>query len=346
MSPAPRNRTTLEDVASKAKVSRSTVSRVVRRVPGVDPEIVSRVNAAIAKTGYQVNRAARSLAGGATHNIAIIFREDFGDIFMNGYWGQVLEGVHEILQEEELQTTILINHGQGIKQLPQYLLNGHVDGAIFLGTSVTDKLPLLLQRNNIPVVVFGDPYRGREISRVMGEEILGGEIAAQELLDSGCKEIGLISGSEEIATNALRIEGFTVALRQKGFKFDPKRIVSGGFTQRGGYEAMHSLIQKFPKLDGIFILSDLMAIGALEKLSRLKISVPDEISVIGFDNSPSGNFSHPRLTTIDTQPRQCGVSLAQMLLQLISGSEIRSVMYPPKLVSRESTKASRDRKQQ
>ena len=346
MSPVPRNRATLEDVATKAKVSRATVSRVVRRVPGVDPDIVSRVNAAIAKTGYQVNRAARSLAGGATHNIAIIFREDFGDIFMNGYWGQVLEGVHEILQKEELQTTILINHGQGAKQLPQYLLNGHIDGAIFLGTSVTDKLPLLLQRNNIPVVVFGDPYRGREISRVMGEEILGGEIAAQELLDSGCKEIGVISGSEEIATNALRIEGFIAALRLRGYTLNPNRIISGGFTQRGGYEAMHSLIKSFPKLDGIFVLSDLMAIGALEKLSRLKISVPDEISVIGFDNSPSGNFTHPRLTTIDTQPRQCGVSLAQMLIQLISGSEIRSVMYPPKLVSRESTKASRDRKQQ
>jgi LacI family transcriptional regulator len=89
MSPTPRDRATLEDGASKAKVSRATVSRVVRHVSGVDAGIVFRVNAAIAKTGYQVNRAARSLAGGKTQNIAIIFREVFGDIFMNGYWGQV-----------------------------------------------------------------------------------------------------------------------------------------------------------------------------------------------------------------------------------------------------------------
>lgn len=344
MSPIPRNRATLEDVASKAKVSRATVSRVVRRVPGVDPEIVSRVNAAIAKTGYQVNRAARSLAGGKTQNIAIIFREDFGDIFMNGYWGQVLEGIHQILRPEQLQITILINHGEGVKQLPSYLLNGHVDGVIFLGTSLTDKLPLLLQRNNIPVVVFGDPYSGRSISRVMGEEILGGEIAAKELVESGCREIGVISGSEEIATNALRIEGFRAALKRRGYLLNPNHIISGGFTQRGGYEAMDMLIKKYPNVDGVFVLSDLMAIGSLEKLSRLKISVPEQVSVIGFDNSPSGNFTHPRLTTVDTQPKECGISLAEMLLQLISGSEIRSIVFPPKLISRESTKASRDRK--
>lgn len=331
-------RATLEDVALKAKVSRATVSRVVRRVPGVDPQIVSRVNRAIDQTGYRTNIAARALAGGRTQNIGIIFRENFSDLFMNGYWGQILEGIHSVLRESELQMTFLINHGAYAKDLPQYLLNHHIDGAIFLGTSTSDTLPALLQKAKIPLVVLGEPHQGKNLSKVTGDDFAAGEIAAQVLLDSGCKEIGMIVGNDDIASSEDRSKGFIESLSKRGYKLRSSSIESGDFTQKGGYEAVGKILKRMPALDGLFVLSDMMAIGALENLNRLQKRVPKDVSIIGCDNSPAGEFTNPKLTTIDYNPFEAGRSTSQLLLELMSGGPVKSLIFPPKLVVRESTR--------
>lgn len=333
-----KKRKTLEDVARKAKVSRATVSRVVRQVPGVDPEIVSKVNEAIVQTGYRTNLAARALAGGKTQNIGIIFRENFADLFMNGYWGQILEGIHSVLRNSELQMTILINHGEYARDLPQYLLGNHVDGAIFLGASKSDTLPSLLHKAGIPLVVLGEPHSGTQLSKVVGDDNAAGAIAAKVLLDIGSQKIGMIVGNDDIASSEDRANGFISNLANHGYKIQSNAIESGGFTQKGGYDAVGKILSRVPKLDGLFILSDMMAIGALEKLSRMGIDVPNEISVIGCDNSPAGEFTNPKLTTIDYNPFETGRSSGELLIDLIKGGAVRSLVFPPKIVVRESTK--------
>ena len=219
MQKAVRRKITLEDVAKKAKVSRATVSRVVRQVPGVDPEIISKVNRAITQTGYRTNLAARALAGGKTQNIGIIFRENFSDLFMNGYWGQILEGIHSVLRDSELQMTFLINHGEYARDLPQYLLANHVDGAIFLGASKFDTLPSLLHKGEIPLVVLGEPHSGTQLSRVTGDDNAAGEIAAKVIIEGGAKNIGMIVGSDDIASSADRADGFISSLEKMDTKF-------------------------------------------------------------------------------------------------------------------------------
>ena len=331
-------RATLEDVALKAQVSRATVSRVVRQVPGVDEQIISRVTKAINQTGYKTNLAARALAGGKTQNIAIIFRENFSDLFMNGYWGQILEGIHSVLRESELQMTFLINHGEFARDLPQYLLNHHVDGAIFLGTAKSDTLPSVLSKANIPLVVLGEPHQANKLSKVTGDEFAAGEIAATYLLESGCKNIGMITGNDEIASSEDRSRGFLQSLKKQGYKIKNTAIESGNFTQKGGHEAVGKILKRYPELDGLFVLSDMMAIGALDNLQRLKKKVPTEISVIGCDNSPAGEFSNPKLTTIDYNPYEAGRSTGLLLLDLINGGSIKSLVFPPKIIVRESTR--------
>jgi DNA-binding LacI/PurR family transcriptional regulator len=333
-------RSTLEDVATAAKVSRATVSRVVREVPGVDKEIVKRVKVAITKTGYQANTAARALAGGKTQNVAIIFQENFGDLFMNGFWGQVLEGIHSVLEASDLQMTFLINNDEHGKNLPQYLLHNHIDGAIFLGTSKTDKLPILLKRNNIPVVTHGDPFQGSQISKVIKDENAIGQIAADVLLSSGCEVIGAISGSKAITSSQARIDGFTNELRAKGYKVASESIEPGYFTHRGGYQAIEILLKRKPNLDGVFIASDMMAVGALENLHRLKKRIPKDISVISCDNSPVGEFTSPKLTTIHCNPFEEGASSAKLLRELMEGGPIKSLVFPPELRVRQSTRVS------
>jgi DNA-binding LacI/PurR family transcriptional regulator len=333
-----QKRITLEDVAAKANVSRATVSRVVRQVPGVDEEIVSRVTKAIAKTGYKTNLAARALAGGKTQNVAIVFRENFADIFMNGAWGQVLEGIHSVLESTNHQLTFLINLGDHAKGLPQYLLSNHVDGAIFLGTTPDDRIPLLLQKNNIPVVALGEPYQASKLSCVNGDDFAAGEIAAAVLLDGKSKQIGIISGSEELATSHDRVHGFRKGLAERGYTLDENLIAPGGYTMRGGYEAIEALLKRAPNLDGVFISSDLMAVGALQNLARLNKKVPKDISVVSYDNSPSGEFTNPKLSTIHCNPIHVGASSAELLRDLMNGGPVRSLVFPPELIVRESTR--------
>ena len=338
MSNLVQKRVTLEDVAAKADVSRATVSRVVRQVPGVDKDIVERVTKAIQKTGYRTNLAARALAGGKTQNVAIVFRENFADLFMNGAWGQVLEGIHSVLESTDHQLTFLINLGEHAKGLPQYLLSNHVDGAIFLGTTQEDRIPILLHKNDIPVVVLGEPYQGSKLSCVNGDDVAAGEIAADVLLDGNCKTIGMISGSEELATSHDRVFGFKQGLASRGYKLSENLIVPGNYTMRGGYEAIETLLNRAPKLDGIFVSSDLMAVGALQSLNRLNKKVPDDVSVVSFDNSPSGEFTNPKLSTIHCNPFHVGVSSAELLRDLMQGGPVRSLVFPPELIVRESTK--------
>lgn len=329
---------TLEDVAKKAKVSRATVSRVVRKVPSVNPEIVKKVNIAISQLGYKTNLAARALAGGSTQNIGIIFRENFADLFMNGFWGQILEGIHEALKESGLQMTFLINHGVHAGDLPHYLLSKHVDGAIFLGTSKQDTLPYLLQKAEIPLVVLGEPHSGNQISTVTGDDTAAGGIAAKILLEGGAKNIGMIVGSKDIASSDARSEGFIASLAANGYAIKKNAIASGEFTQKGGYEAVSKILSHYSNLDGLFVLSDMMAIGALEKLNRMNVEIPEKISVIGCDNSPAGELTNPKLTTIDYNPFEAGRSSGQLLIDLIRGGPVKSLVFPPKLVVRESTR--------
>jgi DNA-binding LacI/PurR family transcriptional regulator len=336
--PTSKKRSTLEDVALEAQVSRATVSRVVREVPGVDREIVKRVKSAIQKTGYSANFAARALAGGKTQNVAIVFQENFGDLFMNGFWGQVLEGIHSVLEAADLQMTFLVNNDRHGKNIPRYLLNNHVDGVIFLGTSVEDKLPILLKRNNIPVVTHGEPYKGSYISRVIKDESAIGEIAAEVLIETGCKNIGAISGSSEIAASKARIDGFADGLKNRGYLLQPKAIESGKFTYGGGYEAIENLLKRNPKIDGVFVASDMMAVGALENLHRLNMRVPDDISIISCDNSPAGEFTNPKLTTIHCNPFDEGASSAKLLRDLMEGESVKSLVFPPQLKVRNTTR--------
>ena len=171
-----------------------------------------------------------------------------------------------------------------------------------------------------------------------GDDGAVGEIAANLLLDSGCKHIGAIIGSDDISTSQDRLEGFKRGLQKRNHTLIPSVIESGEFTHRGGYQAIEVLLKRQPKLDGVFVLSDMMAAGALENLHRLKKRVPDEISVVGCDNSPAGEFTNPKLTTIHCNPFQEGVSSAKLLIDLMSGGPVRSLVFPPQVIVRESTR--------
>jgi DNA-binding LacI/PurR family transcriptional regulator len=332
------SRPTLEDVARVSGYSRATISRVVRNVDNVDPRIVSEVNAAIKKTGYRINLAARALAGGSTQTIGVVFRENFGDLFQNSYWGQVLEGIYASLSKADYQQVFLINDSEHFKQVENYLINGHVDGVLFLSVSEEDDLLTDVITRGIPVSVFGPAIKNIPIPYVNGDELAGGAIAAEFLLKQGAKKLGVISGGKGINASKYRVQGFTTQLSELNFDFDKSMIQAGDFTREGASKAIEELLKKHPDIDGIFVLSDLMAVGVLEKLRELGKRVPEDILLVSMDNSPTALSTNPQLSSIGYNAFDGGKLLGELILEAIAGKPPRSVTFMPTLFERESSK--------
>jgi len=335
------SRPTLEDVARVSGYSRATISRVVRNVDNVDPRIVLEVNKAIEKTGYRINLAARALAGGSTQTIGVVFRENFGDLFQNSYWGQVLEGIYASLSKADYQQVFLINDSEHFKQVENYLINGHVDGVLFLSVSEEDDLLTDVITRGIPVSVFGPAIKNIPIPYVNGDEQSSGAIAADVLLKQGAKNLGVISGGKGINASKYRVQGFTTYLNEINFDFDKSAIKAGDFTRVGAANATEELLKSHPDTDGIFVLSDLMAIGVLEKLRELGKRVPEDILLVSIDNSPTALTTNPQLSSIGYDAFDGGKLLGELILEAIAGKPVRSVTYAPNLFERESSKRNK-----
>lgn len=331
------SRPTLEDVARVSGYSRATISRVVRNVDNVDPRIVLEVNQAIEETGYRINLAARALAGGSTQTIGVVFRENFGDLFQNSYWGQVLEGIYTTLSKVDYQQVFLINDSEHFKQVEHYLLNGHVDGILFLSVSEEDDLLTDVIARGIPVSVFGPAIRNIPVPYVNGDEQVSGSIAAQFLLKQGAKKLGVISGGKGINASKYRTQGFTSYLNEINFDFDKSAIQAGEFTREGAFRATEELLKRHPDIDGIFVLSDLMSTGVLEKLRTMGKRVPEDILLISVDNSPTALSTNPQLSSIGYSAFDGGKLLGELILEAIAGKPSRSVTFLPSLFEREST---------
>jgi DNA-binding LacI/PurR family transcriptional regulator len=332
------SRPTLEDVARVSGYSRATISRVVRNVDNVDPRIVSEVNAAIKKTGYRINLAARALAGGSTQTIGVVFRENFGDLFQNSYWGQVLEGIYASLSKADYQQVFLINDSEHFKQVENYLINGHVDGVLFLSVSEEDDLLTDVITRGIPVSVFGPAIRNVPVPYVNGDEQMGGSIAAEFLLKQGAERLGVISGGKGINASKYRTQAFISYLEGINYHFEKSAIQAGDFTREGAAKATEELLRKHPDIDGIYVLSDLMSTGVLEKLRELGKRVPEDILLVSMDNSPTALSTNPQLTSIGYNAFDGGKLLGELILEAIAGKPARSVTFMPSLIERESTK--------
>lgn len=333
---AQRRPATLEDVARACGYSRATVSRVVNGAESVDPKIAKVVQAAIKETGYVANRAARALAGSASQNIGLAFTEGFREIFRNPFWGEIVEGISSVLYEHHYQETFLNRTRASAAEIETYLVQRRVDGVIFLNSSSRDPLITRLEAEGLPLVVFGSHFAGGRVGTVTLDDTEVGHIAAQRLLERGCKYPVAIAGRADLRVSGQRVNGFSKALTDSGVKFDTGRVMRGDFTVDGGRQAMAKLLSTHKKIDSVFASSDLMAMGALDSLIDAGIRIPDDICVIGVDGTDLGELSRPRLTSIAGPSFEMGKALAELTLDAIEGKPHRRIVFAPALVERDS----------
>ena len=331
---------TLEEVAARAGVSRSTASRAINGGLRVSPETLATVEAAVAELGYLPNRAARSLVTRRTDSIALVVPEPDERVLTDPFFAGTLSGVSAALAESDLQMVLVIARPGQSQRTVRYLRSGHVDGAIVVSHHRDDELDRALANVHLPSVFVGRPLAvngedDSDLQYVDVDNVEGGRLATQRLIDLGRRRIATIAGPQDMSAGVDRLAGWRNAMRAAGLSDDA--VEHGDFTITGGTDAMRRLLEDHPDLDAVFVASDLMASGVLPVLTEAGRSVPDDVAVVGYDNSAIAASTTPPLTSV-VQPvvamaRAAGLRL---LDQLQGAAPSAPMIFAPELVVRAS----------
>lgn len=330
---------TLEVVAELAGVSRATASRVVNGSPRVSPEAHAAVTRAISTLGYVPNRAARSLVTRRTDTIVLIVHERPDTVFEDPFFANVLRGVNAALATTDLQLVLL--HARGDQQRERalrYVGNRHVDGALLISLHGDDPMPTAIMAAGIPMVVMGRPLSGRATDYVDADNAGGGAEAVRHLVAAGRRCLATVAGPLDMSAGIDRLRGYVDAARAADMPAAADRVAYGDFTEAAGYRAMRLLLDRTPEIDGVFIASDLMCIGALRALRELGRRVPDDVAMVGFDDAPLAPYANPPLTTVRQPIRMLGQEMVRLLLRRLAEprSAPKAIILPTELVARAS----------
>ena len=344
--PPTRPIATLDEVARVAGVSRATVSRVVNGSPKVSPDVRRVVERAVDRLGYVPNRAARSLVTRRSDSVGVVVSESAARVFEDPFFPRVLRGISVELGASDLQLVLLMpDMTPGDGRLESYLAAGHVDGALLVSLHGDDPLPSRLAARGIPLVVGGRPPRGARVAYVDVDNRGGGHIATAHLVERGRRRIATIAGPADMAAGVDRLAGYRDALTEAGLPLEPALEARGDFTRESGAAAMTALLERAPDIDAVFAASDLMASGALGVLRAAGRGVPDDIAVVGFDDSPVARSTEPPLTSVRQPVEEMGREMARLLISGLGGREsvARHVILETDLVPRASSKGGASR---
>lgn len=331
---------TLDDVASRAGVSRATVSRVVNNYPHVSERVRQKVLQAIEELHYNPNMAARSLASRRTGNIGFVIPNSLHAFFTDPYFPRLIEGIAHSCNENDYTLSLFVFHTPDTERnlIPRLTRGGLVDGIIVQATAMHDDVLRKIAAGKVPFVVAGRPMGLTNASYIDVDNVRGAYNAVSHLLRNGRKKIATITGPLNTAVGADRLQGYQEALADRSIVFDERLVASGDFTQQSGYYAAQKLLQQAPDLDAIFVASDVMALGALQALRETGRSVPDDVALVGYDDLPPAQIAEPPLTTIRQPIRRFGIHAMEILMDIIAnGSQPpRKVILETELVIRKS----------
>ena len=327
---------TIYQVSELAGVSLATVSRVLNDPGKVREKTRRKVLDAMEQLDYRPNSIAQSLASNRSNCVGVLVSEVYGPIF-----GAMLSGIEEELRAAGKFTIFAAGHSDADKEREaiRFLKSRNCDVLIMHVEALTDEFLVELKQGEMPFIVMNRVVPGFEEDCISLNNEQGGYIATKMLLESGHKDIAYISGPLSWGDASARLEGHKRALREYNCKFDERLLVEGDYHEIGGSNGMTQLLQQGVPFTGVACGNDEMAVGAMDMVRARGMSIPDDISVIGFDNSPLSRYLHPKLSTVNFPVADMGRMAAHLVLQNVygrNGVEIRHV-FEPTLVERAST---------
>lgn len=321
----------IREVAKLANVSPATVSRVMNGTARVDDEKRERVLKVIKETGFVPNEVARSLFRKSAKIIGLVIPS-----IENPFFTHMASAIEKEADANGYRV-ILYNTDSNFekeKAALQMLSSMNADGIIL--TRIDEKLLSYVEATNIPAVVTDSLFLGgKDITYVYSDHYQGGRIAAEHLIDCGCKKIVCVRGVQTIASARARYMGCQDACKENGVELN---TVDCDYTFQNGLRAAEELLEKYPDVDGIVASNDMVAISIYKVLKKNNISVPEQVQLIGYDDIEIASIMTPELTTIKQSVKTIGKKAAQLIIfDREKETEENNYIFPVKLVVRETT---------
>jgi DNA-binding LacI/PurR family transcriptional regulator len=332
-------RPTLEAVAAVAGVGRATVSRVINGSSEVSQRARARVLRAIEELGYVPNRAARTLVTNRTDSVALVVSESEERFFEEPFFARLVRAVSAELAVANLQLMLAIAQSPRDRdRLDGHLTAQHVDGVLLVSLHAGDPLPDRLEQRRTPTVLGGRPMGSEPVSYVDVDNRGGARQAVDHLVARGRRRIAAITGPQDMTAGEDRLAGYWDGLRAARIRRDRRLVAAGNFSQDSGQAGMATLLERVPDLDAVFAASDPMAVGALRALRAAGRRVPDDVAVVGFEDSVVARQTEPLLTTVRQPVEEMGRQMVRLLIARIHQQDVPlSVVLRTELVIREST---------
>ena len=329
-------RPTIYDVAKLAGVSTATVSRALNGTGQIAPSTRATIEAAVEQLGYRANTIARSLVTKSTQTIALLLPD-----IANPFYAALVSSIQQHALSQGYTMLLCTTEGDAERE-EQYLTllrAKQVDGALVDGLRLPPDRIAAFVKDGFPIVCLDRDVDSDSIPLVQVDNRLGGRLATEHLIGLGHSRIGHVTGAHVLGISDERLAGYWEALVNAEIETDPRLVAEGHFTEEGGYAGARALLEASPDVTAIFAANDLSALGVLHALAESGRRVPDDVSVVGFDDLRLSAFTAPPLTTIRQPATEIAQRATEILIDLTRGKRVEKLLHllEPKLIVRAST---------
>ena len=342
-----KRKISIEDIARKAGVSHSTVSRALRDNPLISPEVREEIKRLAREMNYVPNAIAQSLQNQRTNTIGVVVTS-----IADPFYAEVVEGVEQIAQAAGLSVLLSASHRDFEREVAviDSFHRRRVDGILLADSLISKQHTKQLAKIAVPIVLINSQIEDQSkfFHAVEINDRLGGRLAVEHLIQLGHTAIGYLGMGNRVRSNNLRLEGYCMAMAEAGLSQNPDWIAisreDDAITRDvvAGQRMLPKLLEA--GVTSIFCYNDMVAVGALLACQELGISVPQDLSLVGFDGIALSGYVTPPLTTVSQPMLRIGCCAMQMLLDLLEGKEVKSLVLSPFLTERSSSVPVSDRR--
>jgi len=331
---------TIKDVARIAGVSPSTVSRVLSNHPKISPATVRKVREAMEELGYHPNIMAKSLVSKSTQTIGLVLPRSVEE-FLNPFFSEVMRGMFAYANQAQYDVLMSAANSrqEELEAINRMILGRRVDGIIMMAPRKKDPVIEQLLQHDFPFVLLGRSMEHEELLCVNNDNIKAAFDATNHLISLGHQRIGFVSGSLDMVVTEDRLEGYRQALASASLTFRKDWIIGEEMLQAGGFHALSLMLTQPERPTAFVVIDDVIAFGFIRQLYEAGFRVPDDVSIVSFNNIMLTELSNPPISTVDIGIYHLGYMTAQLLIRKISGESIvqNQLVLPHRLVVRGSS---------